>query len=152
AHHVGNGDDREIKPPRLAGRWIGRGRPGRPHAGADHIGADDEVLIGIKRTAGTDHGLPPAGLAGDGMLVEDMLVAGQRMADENGIAARRIERAVSLIGDLERREIDAAIEPERRLGAKLRDLRCRVIGLMRALFGDRWTGYRLYAHHRVSTP
>ncbi len=45
AHHVGNGDDRKIQPPRLAGRGIGRGRTGRAHAAADHVGADDEVLV-----------------------------------------------------------------------------------------------------------
>ena len=89
AHHVAHGDDRKIEAPGHAGRRIGRGRPGTAHAAADHIGADDEIALGIDRPAGPDHGLPPAGLAGDRMIVDDMLVAGQRMADQHRVAAGR---------------------------------------------------------------
>ena len=71
-----------------------------------------------------------------------MLIAGQRMADQNGVGALGIQFAVGLIGDLERREIDAAIEPQRLVGAKLRDLGARMIRLLRALLGvDRGTWY-----------
>ena len=123
AHHVGNGDDRKIQPPHLAGRGIGRGRPGRAHAAADHVGADDEVLVGVERPAGADHGLPPAGLAGHRMHIGDVLVAGQRVADQNGVGAIGIEFAIGLVGDLERREIDAAIELQRLIHAELRHQR-----------------------------
>ena len=103
AHHVADGDDREIEAPGLAGRRIGRGRPGGAHAGADHVRADDEIALGVDRPAGADHGLPPARLAGDRMDVGDVLVAGQRVADQHRVAALGIERAVGLVGDLERR-------------------------------------------------
>ena len=33
-----------------------------------------KYLVGIERTAGTDHDLPPAGLAGQRMLIGDMLI------------------------------------------------------------------------------
>ena len=101
------------RPQGIAGRRMGRGRAGGAHAGAEHIGADDEIAVGVDRLAGADHGLPPAGLAGHGMAVEDVLVAGQRMADQHGVAARGIERAVGLVGDLERAERHAGIELER---------------------------------------
>ena len=148
AHHVGNGDDRKIQPPQFAGGRIGRGRPGRAHAAADHVGADDEVAVGIERAAGTDHGFPPARLAGHRMHVGDMLIAGQRMADQNGVGAVGIELAIGLVGDLERREIDAAIELQRLVGAERRHQRTRMIGLVRPLLGmDRRTWYRLYVYH-----
>ena len=145
AHHVGNGDDRKIQPPQFAGGGIGRGRPGRAHAAADHVRADDEIAVGIERAAGTDHGFPPARLAGHRMDVGDMLIAGQRMADQDGVGALGIELAIGLIGDLERREIDAAIELQRLVGAELRHQRSRMVRLMRAILRmDRRTWYRLH--------
>src|SRR5207247_1768220 len=41
------------------------------------------------------------------------LVAAQRMADQDRVAALRVEPAISLIRNRERAEIDAAIEPQR---------------------------------------
>ena len=46
-----------------------------------------------------------------------------------------VELAIGLVGDLERREIDAAIELQRLVGAELRELRARMIHLVRALVG-----------------
>jgi hypothetical protein len=43
------------------------------------------------------------------MRLGDVLVAGQRMADEDRVVARRAERAVGLVGDRERPELDAAV-------------------------------------------
>ena len=123
ADHVGNGDERKIQPPGLAGGRIGRGRTGRSHAAADHIRTDDEVFVGIERTAGTDHDFPPAGLAGQRMRIGDVLIEGQRVADQNGVGAVGVQFAIGLIGDLERREIDAAIEPQRLVHAELHYLR-----------------------------
>ena len=93
AHHVGDGDDRKVDAPGRAGGRIGRGRPGRAHAAADHVRADDEETVGVDRLARSDHGVPPAGPSGDRMDGRDMLVAGQRMADEDGVGLVVVERA-----------------------------------------------------------
>ena len=68
-----------------------------------------------------------------GWVLNDVLIAGQRMADQHRIAARGIERAVGLIGDLERREIDAGIEPQRLVGAETHDRRMRIIRFAHAV-------------------
>ncbi len=133
AHHVPHRDDREVEAPGLAGLWIGRGRPGRTHAGADDVRADHEVTLGVDRPAGADHGFPPARLTGDGMGVGDMLVAGESVADQDRVGAFGIERTVGLIGDLERRKIDAGVEPQRLVGAEAHDRRMRLIRLARAI-------------------
>ena len=63
------------------------------------------------------------------MNVGGMLVAGQRVAYQNGVAALGVERAIGLIGDLERGKLDAGIEPQRLVGAELHDQRTRIVGL-----------------------
>src|SRR4029453_6692354 len=68
----------------------------------------------------------PAGLASDGMNVGDVLIAGQRMADENEIRLRRVELAIGLIGDGERRKLSAAIERQGLGRRKVHDLALRV--------------------------
>ena len=70
------------------------------------------------------------------MHVGDVLIAGERVADQHRIAALGIERAVGLIGDLERREIDAGIEPQRLVEPETHDRRMRVVGLARAVGGS----------------
>ena len=149
AHHVGNGDDGKVQPPGLAGGRIGRGRAGRAHATADHVRTDDEVFVGVERPAGTDHDFPPAGLAGQRMHVGDVLIQRQRVADQDGVGAIGVQLAIGLIGDLERREIDAAIELQRLIDAELRHRRGRMIGLMGAVLAvNRRTGYGLQMCHR----
>ena len=77
-----------------------------------------------------------------------MLIAGQRMADQDGVGAIRIQFAIGLIADLERRQVDAAIELQRLLDAELRHQRRRMIGLMGAILGvDRRAGYRMHICH-----
>ncbi len=88
------------------------------------------------------------GLPVDGMHIGDVLIAGQRMADQDCVGAIGIELAIGLIRNLERREIDAAIEPQRLIGAEMRDRRTRMIHLMRPVVGtDRGTRNRLDANH-----
>ena len=90
AHHVADGDGGKSVPqgsPRSFACGL-RG-PVDAHAAAQHVGADDEEAVGVDRPAGPDHMLPPAGLAGDGMRLGHVLVAGQRMADQHRVAARR---------------------------------------------------------------
>jgi hypothetical protein len=148
ADHVGNCDDRKIQSPHLARRRIGRGRAGRSHATADHVRADDEIVLRIERAAGADHGLPPARFAGHRVDVGDMLVACQRMADQDCVGALGIELAIGLIGDLEGREIDAAIELQRLVQTEHHHLRRRMVGLVRTILAeDRRTGYRMHVCH-----
>ncbi len=147
-HHVRYRDDRKIQSPHLAGGGIGRGRTGRAHAAADHIRADDEVSVGIERPASTDHDFPPAGFTGQWMQVGDVLIQRQRMADHDRVGAFGVELAVGLVGDLERRQIDAAIELQRLVHAELRQLRRRMVRFMGAIVAvDRGTGYRLQICH-----
>src|SRR6202167_2623982 len=67
------------------------------------------------------------------MGVEHVLVAGQRVADQHGIGALGIERAVSLVGDLQRAEIDAGIEPQRIVRRKPHQRRMRRVRFARAV-------------------
>ena len=136
AHHVADGDDGKFEAPGLAGPGIGRGRAGRAHAAAEHVRADDEIAVGVDRLAGADHGLPPAGLAGDRMHVGDMLVAGERVADQDGVAALGVERAVGLVGDLERRRARRRRRACSGLSAPKRTTsESRLVGLARAVGG-----------------
>src|SRR5262249_47832192 len=77
--------------------------------------------------------LPPAWLSGHRMVVDDVLVAGQCVADKHGVAARRVERAIGLIRDLKRRKIQSGIEPQRLVGAKAHDRRMRIVRFARAV-------------------
>ncbi len=142
----------KVEAPGLAGRRIGRGRPGRAHAAADHVRADDEIAVGVDRPARPDHGLPPARLAGDRMDVGDVLVAGQRMADQDRVAALGVERAVGLVGDLERREIDAGIEPQRLVGPEAHDRRMRLVRLAHAVGGIKREARVGFDHLNYSRP
>ena len=65
-----------------------------------------------------------------------MLVAGQRVADQYRIAARGIEDAVGLVGNLEWGQLDAGIELERLVRPKMGDKRIvRLIRLPRRIPG-----------------
>ena len=134
-HHVADGDDRQVEPVWLAGRRIDRGRAGRAEAAADDVGADDEEAVGVDDLARPDQHLPPAGLAGDGIGVGDVLVGGQRMADQHGVGLGRVQRAVGLVGDLERRQQHAGVELERPLRAEAQHRAGRVVGLIAVCSG-----------------
>ena len=130
AHHVANGDDRKIQAPRLAGLRIGRRGATGAETGADHVRANHEKPFGVDWLARTDHGLPPARLARDGIGARHMLIAGQRVADQYRVAALGVERAVGLVGDLEGRERDAGIKRQRFVGTEPRDQAiARIVGL-----------------------
>jgi hypothetical protein len=89
------------------------------------------------------------------MRVEDMLVARQRVADQDRVGPVGVELAIGLVGDLERCEIDAAIELQRLIGAKARDKRRWMIGFMQSLIRmDRRTDahFPKFVNHCVVLP
>ena len=112
-HHVADGDHREGQAIGQAGRRVGVLRPAAAQAAAQHVGADDEIAVGVDRLAGADQHLPPAGLAGDGMGLGHEMVAGQGVADHDGVRAVGVQRAVGLVGDLEAADLDPAVQPHR---------------------------------------
>ena len=88
AHHVADGDDREIER-RRAGRSPGLVEAGpvvpmQPPMTLAQMTKKRSVSIGLP---GPDHRVPPAGLAGDRMDVRHVLVAGQRVADQHRVRA-----------------------------------------------------------------
>jgi hypothetical protein len=93
-------------------RATARPRAGAAHAAAEHVRRDDEETVGVDRLARTDHVLPPAGLAGHRLDLGDVLIPGQRMADQHGVAALGIQRAVGPVGDVELRQLGPAFELE----------------------------------------
>ena len=105
------------------------GRPGRAHAAAEDVGADDEEAVGVDRLAGADQRLPPAGLVGDRVLAGDVLIAGQRVADEDGVRLGGVQRAVGLVGDRDRRQRLVAVEPQRLARGQVQDLARGIVGL-----------------------
>ena len=67
------------------------------------------------------------------MIVDGMLVAGQRMAKQHGVAALSVQGAIGLIGDLQRAEVDAGIKAQRAIGRKTHDQRMRMVRFARAV-------------------
>ena len=118
-HHVGDGDHRESGAVGRACRGVRVSRAGAAHTAPQNIRADDEVAVGIEGFSRPDQRVPPARLAGDGMIIGDVLIAGQGMADQDRIAARRVQMAMRRIGDPDRGQIDTAIEPEWLIGGKI---------------------------------
>ena len=132
AHHVRDGDHREVRAVGPPGRRIDGRRPGGAAAATEQVGADHEVAVGVERLAGTDHPVPPAqadGRAGVALVGAEtvagarrgrvgadpgrMGVAAQRVADENDVVARRRQRAVRFVGDTNLRQLLATVQPQR---------------------------------------
>ena len=115
--HIRDRDDRKTHPVRLAGVRIDRTRARGTGAAAQNVAADNEIFIGIERTAGSDLGIPPAGFAVRfRMEPRQMRIAGQSMFHQNRIGLVGIERAVGLITDIDAAQRPAAIELQRILG------------------------------------
>ena len=112
-HHVANGDHRKRHGIRAAGGGIDGGRSGGAPASAQHVGADDEILVGVERLAGADHVVPPARLAGFVTDAGRVRVAGEGVQDQDGVALARVQLAVGFVGYFDRRERGAAIEGNR---------------------------------------
>src|SRR5262249_25673701 len=88
-------------------------------------------------------------LAGDGMDIGHVLVAGQRVADEHEVRLIRVQRAIGLISDGERHKLLAAVERQRIV--EMDDLALR-IGDLRKSNGmvQKRLRYRRFTHHSKS--
>ena len=68
------------------------------------------VSIGLPGPTSVSH---QPGFLVTGCSLGDVLVAGQRMADEDGVRLGGVERAVGLVGDRDRRQQLVAVKPQR---------------------------------------
>ena len=110
-HHVGNGNHRKIHPVRFPCVRINGTRSRGTRTAPQNIAADNEILVGVKRTAGTDHRIPPAGLAVIfRMITCQMCIAGQGMFHQNGIGTVGIELAVGFITDIDGTQRASAVQ------------------------------------------
>ena len=118
AHHVADGDDRELHRVGAAGRGVDRAGARRAAAAAEDVRAEDEVFVGVEGFAGADHVVPPAGLA----FVADaggVRVAGEGVQDQDRVRFGGVQFAVGFVGDVDGREGDAVIERDRRESGEL---------------------------------
>jgi hypothetical protein len=111
-------DDREVAavgPPVRGGIGIRARRPGRAEARARVVDADDEEAIGVERLARTDQVVPPAfALRLPWIRAGDMVRRVEGVADENGVAAARVQAAVGLVGERVVAQHRAARQRQRR--------------------------------------
>ena len=107
--HVADGDGREVAAVGLAGGGVDAAGAGGAAAAAQQVGADDEVAVGVNRLARADHDVPPAGIV---LLVVlgDVRVAADGVADQDGVVARGVELAVGLVGDGDAGELAAQLQ------------------------------------------
>ncbi|MNL61067.1 hypothetical protein D3C87_1849410 [compost metagenome] len=64
---------------------------------AEGVDGDDEVALGVDGLARPDHRVPPADLLVARVIAARRVrVAGEEVADEHGVVARRVEAAVGL--------------------------------------------------------
>ena len=63
------------------------------------------------------------------MIIRNMLVARQRVADQDRVRLVDVERAIGLVGNLKRRQRDAAIEHQRMIRPKTHNEARRILGL-----------------------
>jgi len=119
--HIGDGDQREACPIRPAIRRERRGA-GAALAAADHVGAEHEVTVGVEQLARPDGFIPPARLLVRIVRVRagGVGVAGEGVADQDGVGAVGVERPVGLVGQGEGGQRLAAAQPQRNV--KVREL------------------------------
>ncbi len=80
------------------------------------------VFVGVEYLAGADDILPPARLAGDGMRADEILIAGEAVAEQDGVGFFGVEFAVGLIGQRDGADFRTAIETERLIGRDIHQL------------------------------
>ena len=115
AHPVLNGDDGEIRAVGLAVLQVDGGRAGGAFAAAQVVATHYEELAGINRLAGADAVIPPAGFAGIVLVVVagDVMIARQRVADQHGVAAVGVQRAVGFVNQFIVRQRPTAVQRQR---------------------------------------
>ena len=92
---VFHGHYREVRAKGLAGRRVGAAGAGGTVAAAEVVQADDKELVGVDGFAGTDTAVPPARFTVIGAVITgSMVVAGQGVADQHGVARRGIQLAI----------------------------------------------------------
>ena len=77
------------------------------------FGEIDEEAVGVDRPPGADQPVPPAAPRRVAVMPGGVRVAGQRVVDEDRVAAVRVQRPVGLVGDLDRAERRARLQDER---------------------------------------
>jgi hypothetical protein len=113
-HPVDDGNHREIGTPGLAGGRVWRGWSGRAVAAAQIVQADNKEFVGIERSTGADDVVPPADIVGlVGVVAGDMVVAGEGVADENGVRLGGVECAVGFIDQIVSGQNPAAAQVQR---------------------------------------
>ena len=119
-YHVLNRNDGKIHTVRLSGIRINGTGTGRAGTSAENIAADDEVFFRVERPAGTDHFIPPAGLAVIFAVTPGkMRISGQSVFHENGIGRIHVQRAVSLVTDVQITQRLSAVQFQQGIGMKI---------------------------------
>mmetsp|Transcript_6957 Transcript_6957/g.17795 ORF Transcript_6957/g.17795 Transcript_6957/m.17795 type:complete len:414 (+) Transcript_6957:373-1614(+) len=103
SNHVANGHHREVHAPLLTRVRVDGGGPRRAVAAAQHVGAEDEVLLRVKRPAGAEERCPPGLHVG---------VACQRVADDKHVVRLFIEFAPRVVARLRVLKDPAALQLE----------------------------------------
>jgi hypothetical protein len=96
--------DRRKPDPEAPARGVARRRPEAAVAAPEHVGADDEVALGIERATGPEQRCPPA--VGVGR-------SGQRVAHDHGVVTGRVQAAPGPVGEHEVIEHGPGLERER---------------------------------------
>ena len=116
SHHIPDGHNRKFKPARFTAFAIARRRAGCAEARSQHIRTNHKKTVRIIGLARPDHGFPPARTPRHRVHIRDMLIACQRMTQQNRVRPVGIQRSISLVSDPPRRKHHPAV--------KLKSLRC----------------------------
>ncbi|EJT84884.1 hypothetical protein PPS11_14471 [Pseudomonas putida S11] len=97
-HPVFHGQYREVGAVGLASGRVDAAGAGAAVAAAQVVQADHEEAVGVDRLARADTAIPPTRLAvGGGMVASGMVVAGEGMADQHGVARAGVQGAIGLV-------------------------------------------------------
>jgi hypothetical protein len=117
AHHVPDRHHGEPRAPGPAVVGVGRRRSGRSLAPTQDVGAHHEPTLGVQGAARTDEGAPPPRRrVAVGELTGGMAVAGERVANQQGVVMAGRQLAPRLVGDDHALEQAAALEREGPVG------------------------------------